>query len=83
MLVGPFSYPRWAVLSFGEPLPDFDYVAKNVLTEMDVCDMIKAKFSSKAKAYDLLDHGEKPIGCVRTVCSVKSYRTIAGGLEAR
>ena len=54
-----------------------------ILTETGICDRIKAKFSSKANAKDLLDHGEKPIGCVRTACSVKSYRTIVGGLEAR
>jgi hypothetical protein len=43
-----------------------------MLTVMDVCDMLKVKFSEKAKAYDLPDYGEKPNGCVRTACSVKS-----------
>jgi len=45
--------------------------------------MLKVKFSEKAKAYDLPDDGEKPNGCVRTACTVKSYRTLAGGLEVR
>jgi len=46
-----------------------------------ICFVIGSRHNShEGKAYDLRDDGEKPIGCVSTASSVKSYRTMAGGL---